>query len=451
MKKREKNEKVDIQSALTDDQLKLLGNRIEQIGDDRSDIEPFDKSLYATAVRYAKNNKLTAIFMAVVAFLIVFVLIFSLIYNAINNSKTNKDDFLFYIGSNKYTMAYSDTVIDDVVYIDMKYIADICEMTVSGDDSSRKYTLSDYEYIRFDSQSEYVIINGKYIEILNKIFIDEDRCLVPFHFISKVIVGLEFSFDSNNNEIEISRIVTGIDKNNTKKYQKISFTAEAFTEALAVYADYGFENTNDVIKATDPSDISDKKYLLLVNRDHSLSADYVPEDLIVLECNTNPVHAPSYYTLREGVADALYTMLEAMEYSGVEGVKVTSAYRSYKRQEERFTEDVTLYMNKGMSKVAAENAANKYVARPGQSEHQSGLCVDFVQGTSALTEDFKNTDAFLWLSENAHKFGFILRYPEDKVDVTGYGYEPWHFRFVGRTAASKIYEAGICFEEYLGI
>ena len=190
---------------------------------------------------------------------------------------------------------------------------------------------------------------------------------------------------------------------------------------------------------------------MLVNHEHALSSDHKPDDLIVLKCATNPVHQASYYTLREDVAEALYAMLDAMENSGINGVKVSSAYRSYERQEQRFEEDVALYMSRGMSRSAAENAANKYLARPGHSEHQTGLCIDFVQGTTSLTEKFENTDAFAWLSENAHKFGFILRYPKDKVEITGYGYEPWHYRFVGRTAASKIYEAGICFEEYLGI
>ena len=76
-------------------------------------------------------------------------------------------------------------------------LSELCGMTVSGDDTSVKYTLSDYEYIRFDSESEYVIINGEYIELVNKILIDEDGCFVPYHFISKVITGLDFSYSAS--------------------------------------------------------------------------------------------------------------------------------------------------------------------------------------------------------------------------------------------------------------
>ncbi len=449
MKKKEKKEKVDIQDSLTDEQLELLEKRIEQVDDDRSEVEPFDKSLKASAVRYAKKHKLTAVIAIAVAALLAFILIFSLIYGIIQRGKTNKDDFYFYVGSAKYTASYSDVVVDDVIYVDMDYISDLCNMTISGDSTSRKYTLSDYEYIRFDAESEYVIINGEYIELVNDIIVDKDKCLVPYHFLSKIMVGLEFSYNSDDNEIEIARIVTGIDKNNNKKYQDVGFTTEAFVKSDVAYADYSFDNVDEVIAVVDPVDLSEKRYLLLVNHEHPLSSTYIPPDLVQLKCAVNPVHAPSYYTLREEVAEALYAMLDAMEQSGIDGVKVSSSYRSYARQEERFEEDVALYMSRGMSRSAAEAAANKYLARPGHSEHQTGLCVDFVKGTTALTEKFENTDAFAWLSQNAHKFGFILRYPKDKVEITGYGYEPWHYRFVGRTTASKIYEAGICYEEYV--
>ena len=77
--------------------------------------------------------------------------------------------------------------------------------------------------------------------------------------------------------------------------------------------------------------------------------------------------------------------------------------------------------------------------------------IDIEDIEQSLTNDFENSTAFAWLKNNAHKFGFILRYPSTKEAITGYDYEPWHYRFVGRTVASKIYEANICFEEYLAL
>ncbi|MBR6916540.1 MAG: M15 family metallopeptidase, partial [Clostridia bacterium] len=87
-------------------------------------------------------------------------------------------------------------------------------------------------------------------------------------------------------------------------------------------------------------------------------------------------------------------------------------------------------------------------AYPGTSEHQTGLCCDMHNYPSATVE-FKNEDAYKWLTDNAWKFGFILRYPEDKVSITGYTFEPWHYRFVGRYHAERIHALGFCLEEYL--
>ena len=91
-----------------------------------------------------------------------------------------------------------------------------------------------------------------------------------------------------------------------------------------------------------------------------------------------------------------------------------------------------------------------YSAKPGESEHQTGLCVDLISTDHpSLDVAFADNPAYAWLVENAHQFGFILRYPEGKEGVTGYSYEPWHYRFVGAQAASEIHEKGLTLEEYL--
>ena len=93
-----------------------------------------------------------------------------------------------------------------------------------------------------------------------------------------------------------------------------------------------------------------------------------------------------------------------------------------------------------------------YSARPGTSEHQTGLCMDLIVGGAnpVLDESFADHACYRWLVENAHKFGFILRFPKGKETVTGYSYEPWHYRFVGVEAATEIYRRGITLEQYLG-
>lgn len=108
------------------------------------------------------------------------------------------------------------------------------------------------------------------------------------------------------------------------------------------------------------------------------------------------------------------------------------------------------YLAQGYSQERAEAAAGELVAVPGTSEHQLGLALDIVDvANQVLDERQENTEVQKWLMKNSWKYGFILRYPTDKSDITGISYEPWHYRYVGKEAAKEIYEAGICLEEYL--
>ena len=214
----------------------------------------------------------------------------------------------------------------------------------------------------------------------------------------------------------------------------------------------------------------DKTYLILANKTTPLGETYEPASLTTLTCATT-----QRMELETRAAQALYAMLDEMTVAGVSDISVTSAYRSYSRQHEvyngwviyeteRISEDAIRvfgieyieanYYNKeiyGLSLEDAQTVAQSYSALPGQSEHQTGLCVDFITSEMGgkLTEDFENTVAFEWLSKNAYKFGFILRYPKDKESITGYTYEPWHYRFVGREAATDIYNGDMTFEQYL--
>lgn len=216
----------------------------------------------------------------------------------------------------------------------------------------------------------------------------------------------------------------------------------------------------------------DPAYLTLVNRDHPLDADYAPKNLTELTC---PTYNGKTVTLESRAATALYAMLNEMKADGVTDVSVTSGYRTYEYQQQlykqylskekaRITPEAyayfgeeyiqTHYLDQGLSRLSEEDAVKvvmSYSALPGASEHQTGLCLDFVTSSAMLTQSFENTEAFDWLSQNAYRFGFILRYPEDKTNVTGFSYEPWHFRFVGREAATEIYFRNLTLEELPGI
>jgi D-alanyl-D-alanine carboxypeptidase len=194
-----------------------------------------------------------------------------------------------------------------------------------------------------------------------------------------------------------------------------------------------------------------KEDVLLLNKNHAKSVTYVPDTLI--ELDASQTFYGKKIELDATTAAALSAMLLCMRAEGITDTFVTSGYRSYKFQSTLFSDYVRQEMAKdaSLSEAEAIAKASTYSARAGQSEHQSGLCVDLITTSmGSLDQTFENTKAFAWLRENAAQFGFILRYPEGKEHITGYIYEPWHYRFVGREAALEISANGLTLEEYLG-
>ncbi len=124
---------------------------------------------------------------------------------------------------------------------------------------------------------------------------------------------------------------------------------------------------------------------------------------------------------------------------------ISSCYRSSELQQELFQEEIDKNLKSGMTQTQAEAEAEIAVARPGYSEHNTGLAIDF----NGVTMDFENSKAFSWLQKNAAEYGFILRYPKGKESITHIMYEPWHYRYVGVEHAKKMKEKGMCLEEYL--
>ena len=176
--------------------------------------------------------------------------------------------------------------------------------------------------------------------------------------------------------------------------------------------------------------------IFLVKRQHVISEQYVPDSL-----RKTQVHGMSQ-SMREDAAAALEELFQAAQSEGIK-LSSVSGYRSYSKQ--------SLIYSRKVGRTGSEAEADKLVARPGTSEHQTGLCMDLIVGGAnpVLDESFADHACYRWLVENAHKFGFILRFPKGKETVTGYSYEPWHYRFVGVEAATEIYRRGITLEQYL--
>lgn len=143
------------------------------------------------------------------------------------------------------------------------------------------------------------------------------------------------------------------------------------------------------------------------------------------------------------------TMIDDAQKQGIT-LTLCSAYRTKETSASLYKSEVQAFVNRGYSQKEAEKEAARWVAPPGTSEHHTGLAFDIVTPSyQTLDHGFKNTQAAKWLKANCAKYGFILRFPEDKQNVTGITFEPWHFRYVGKTHAQKIMSEGLCLEEYL--
>ena len=219
-------------------------------------------------------------------------------------------------------------------------------------------------------------------------------------------------------------------------------------EDLPQYIQSGLEPVEAVMNISysiiDSRNSSDRKYVLedpsntalLIKKGFSISKDYVPENLVEVNIPT----ATTNNKMRSDAAKALETMYEDAKKEGLT-LAVNSAYRSYEEQQKIYDEYFRIY---------DEVTAASLVAVPGTSEHQLGLSVDL---TSQSVIDgqygvFGSTPEYQWVIKNAYKYGFILRYPSDKIDITGIANEPWHYRYVGVKLATKLYEEGLTLGEY---
>lgn len=183
--------------------------------------------------------------------------------------------------------------------------------------------------------------------------------------------------------------------------------------------------------------IEDGDYLLaLVSKNTILKSDYVPSGLMPVPSYMNPSYSMQ---LRDVALQNLELLFSAAAYDGV-NLSIRSAYRSYHTQDGLFKDYALRH---------GEEEANRFSARPGQSEHQLGTTVDFGGTAVDFSAAFADTPQGVWLAKNAVCFGFAMSYPEGKEQITGYIFEPWHFRYIGLEEALKWQASGITLVEYL--
>lgn len=181
--------------------------------------------------------------------------------------------------------------------------------------------------------------------------------------------------------------------------------------------------------------------LILVNKEIALAEDYVPPNLTIPNVRFSQEGRAEIKHLQAAAAKALEELFAAAEEEGII-LYAVSGYRSYALQKSVYNRHV---QNSG------QEYADRISARPGHSEHQTGLAMDITSKSVGfgLKTKFGETPEGQWVAQNAHRFGFIIRYPKGKEDLTGYNYEPWHLRYVGKEAARVIYENDLILEEYL--
>lgn len=329
------------------------------------------------------------------------------ILNIINEKNFKEDNLLEYI---QYLNKYNNANPKDIVFLINNKLSD----TVYSPDISAIINHKDFKLENlkryFAYYNKYELAADKTINAVNK-GLDKDD--IELDDITALFLGKEYylqrnldrykSYYNKNNKLDADEIITRVNSNLDKTF----------------YQD---------ISATDTS----KGNLMLVNKYYYLSKAYVPSNLVTISSKygNGQVSEPTY--------NAFIEMYNAAANDGLY-IYISSPYRSYSRQNTLYTNYVS---NDGKSN------ADTYSARPGHSEHQTGLAIDLGTATNHSISSFKHSKEFTWTKKNAHKYGFILRYPEGKEYITGYVYEPWHYRYVGVEIAKYIYDHNITYEEY---
>src|SRR5574344_117467 len=219
--------------------------------------------------------------------------------------------------------------------------------------------------------------------------------------------------------------------NNLDRY--LAYQSKNLTEKTSMIVTY--VNVNRDRKYYDNPVTTDitLKEAMLVNKYHMLSKDYTPENIVKI----NSTYAYENNSISEVTLNAFIELADRSEEAG-HTILINSSYRSYEDQDALWQDRKT---------TQGERKADQYAARAGSSEHETGYAID-VADFSDVNDDFGKTESFKWMIANSYKYGFILRYPENKEDITGYSYEAGHYRYLGKDLAKKVYDSGLTYDEY---
>ncbi|MBR5538588.1 MAG: D-alanyl-D-alanine carboxypeptidase family protein [Clostridia bacterium] len=355
--------------------------------------------------------------------------------------------FTYTIGESEYTLSADEAYSGKTLLVCFDDIASLCEMTETGSAKERTFFAQNSDQsITLREGSTVAVLNGSKVDMLSSALLRDGKLYVPLAFVEEYMAGI--SVEAGEKSVKISRGVYNASTKDNPLYVDTSFEA---TEQIVLEADEPEKVAPTYSFITDlsayeqymcPEDIDG--FLVLVNREETINREYVPDNLVDIRASRSD-RTERMVETAENALQALYIEMRAAGYTDV---SVTSGYRSYDKQEYLYNLYTEKEMGTGLSREAAQKVVDTYSARPGTSEHQTGLCVD-MHNLGSADVAFAKKAAYKWLIENCYKFGFILRFPEGKEDITGYSFEPWHYRFVGRYHASEMHRLGMCLEEYI--
>lgn len=376
---------------------------------------------YSTVAEEEKRDKSKLIIVAIATFFLACVLLFTA---SILETRAGKYTYVY--GNYSQRISKEQAFSNKHQLIDMNALADYCGFEKNSSPAKAEYKINGTSAIFYNGKST-ATVNGIDFSMPTQAIIKNGYCLIPISSASELLLGVEIDVNKKNTEITI---------NEKAVFMIVEQPKAEYVTDMSGYLEY--------INSNDPY------IFILVNKQNPIDEDF-PTDKDSL------IEIPSKYRKEETIyfytvaLQALEGMMNDMFALGYTDTYVTSAYRNHAYQTMLFEMYINNEMKKGYSYDEALALANKYSARPEHSEHRTGLCVDFTtRSIGGVVDDiFETTEVSDWLKENAWKYGFILRYPKDKVDITGYQYESWHYRFVGLERASIIHQTGLCYEEYL--
>lgn len=395
------------------------------------------RDLYIEVAQKEHRDRIKLILCIIATLLVASLLFFTAALIETNDSRYVS----FYFGETEQKIKDDLAVMNDVSYLDMNALADYLELEKSTFFSSASFSASSTS-ASFTHDSTIAKVNGIEVELSAPAFIKNGYCLVPISDILSLMSGISIASEGGD---------THLSKNGEAIY-------------MLAKNDLNIEYETDVSELLEYINSTNKYIYTLVNKQNPVSETF-PEDKDSLLEIPAEYRKPTRIYLYADALYALEAMMNDMFALGYTDIFVTSAYRRYIDQESLFEGYIQKEMNKNSALTydQAKEIVLTYSSEPGKSEHQTGLCVDFMTPTMKELENyghegsysddigFAETEVFAWLINNSWKYGFVLRYPENKTEITGYAYESWHYRFVGLERASVMHQTGLCYEEYLEI